>query len=146
MHGQVCVRAQICKCTRTHTHVYKTLLSQCAHRWLYDPHASNRETAGPLRLLFTSAYNAISFYSASPFSLPGSLRYRLRAYNVGEWRYAARGKKTSSLFRRFLVSQVFRPRTPGRILPWLRFSLTLRCCAFSIPEPVTSSHFAYTRM
>jgi len=62
---------------------------------MYDLHASNRETAGPLRLLFTSAYNAISFYSPSPPLFPEPLRYRLRAYNVGGGgrRYAARGKK-----------------------------------------------------
>jgi len=50
--------------------VIKHFLRQCVYRWPYDPHASNRETSGPLRLLFTSAYNAISFYSASPPLFP----------------------------------------------------------------------------
>lgn len=131
--------------TDAHTHkCYKTLLRRCVHRWPYDPHTSNRETPGPLRLLFTSAYNAISFYSASLPLFPDPLRYRLRAYNVGGRRYVAGGKKLLafsdvSSFRRYSSMH------PWRILPRLRFSLTPRCFAFSITEPVTSEHFSYTR-
>lgn len=43
---------------------YKILLRECLYWRLHDPCVSDRETWGSLRLLFTSAYNAISFYFA----------------------------------------------------------------------------------
>lgn len=63
---------------------YKTLLYESASAAIW----SMRERPRPLRLLFTSAHNAISFYFAP-------LRYRLRSYNAAGWRsWEKKGSRT----------------------------------------------------
>lgn len=101
-------------CTRT---CYKTLLRRCicmcVRRWSYDPHASDRETPGPLRLLFTSAYNAISFYSASlPLVPDTSVIVCMRIMSAD----GATQKEEKKYFQPFPTFPRFagiRPRTPG---------------------------------
>lgn len=75
-----CARAAACTRIRDTKHFYASL-----HRQLYDPR-SNRPR--PLRDLFTSAHNAISFY----FTLP---RYRLRSRNAAGWPPLERDGRTS---------------------------------------------------
>lgn len=59
-------------------------------------------------------------------SLPATLRYRLRAYNVGSTLRSGR-KKTFSLFQRFLRFAGIHPHPPGvSSLLRLRYSLTSR--------------------
>lgn len=71
--GWVCARVSVTQ---------NTFVESSLHRQLCDPCES--ATKRPLRDLFTSAHNAISFYFAPP-------RYRLRSHNAAGW--AAMRKK-----------------------------------------------------
>lgn len=62
--------------------MHKTLLYESASAAIWSTRPR------PLRLLFTSAHNAISFYFAPP-PLP---RYRLRSHNAAGWRSRRREK------------------------------------------------------
>lgn len=95
-----------------------------------------RDSGGPLRLLFTSAYNAISFYStiSLPLFLSVIVCVRIMSTNGVTQRKEKKLLAFSNVSSFYRYSSVY----PWRILPWLRFSLTPRCREFSITEPVTS--------
>lgn len=99
-----------------------------------------------LWLLFTSAYNAISFYSAPlplfapspilslPSPQPCSVIVCVRIMRPTQ---RERRNKTSSLFQRFSSFRRYSPVYPWRFFPCLRISFTSRYCAFSVTERIT---------
>lgn len=80
--------------------MHKTLLYESASAAIWSTRPR------PLRLLFTSAHNAISFYFAPP-PLP---RYRLRSHNAAGWRSRRREKSGREREKRSLVPFSTLPR------------------------------------
>lgn len=80
--------------TNTHTHVLWNTFAQCARIGDDMIHMQATERLRDPSGSFSRVHIMRShFILCVSFSLPGPLRYRLHAYNVGGRRYATRGKK-----------------------------------------------------